>query len=319
MESTNFTVVQSNELIEAAYALTVDEMRLLLLASSKVDSRKSNVGKITIHPDEFAKTFNLPKKHIYDNLRKSVSQIMRKPVVFFEDGERVERAWLIENRYKSDPSDGTYITIQFSPLIEPFIFDLKERFTVIDFEKAAKLNTPFSFRLYQWLVKAKNLNSKKDGHSIAVELEIEWMKEQSGNKGSYPQWRDYKDRVIQPAIDQINSKTDISVIWKPIKVGRKVQAVQFNYVVEESEFAKPIRPRLNRRPKVMKGSHEEGVWMRKNLALLLDYEKALKEYDCAAKLDIKDVERIAEYSSICDNVTHERAKKELLNRRKKAA
>lgn len=316
MDRKIFTVVQSNELIEAAYSLTVDEMRLILLASSKVDSRRSNVGQITIYPDEFSKAFNLPKKHVYDNLRKSVSQIMRKPVVFFEDGERIERAWLIENRYKSDPTDGTYITIQFSPLIEPYLFDLKEKFTVVDLEKAAKLNTPFSFRLYQWLVKAKNLRLNKDGCSIAVELEIEWMKEQSGNKGSYPQWRDYKERVIQPAVDQINSKTDISVIWKPIKQGRKVSSIQFNYVIEEASFAKPVRPRLSRRPKVTKGSHEEGVWMRKNLRILLEYERDLKLYDCKAKLEIKDVERIAEYSSICDHVTHKRAKKELLARRK---
>ena len=312
MVSERFTIVQSNELIEAAYSLTVDEMRLLLFASSKVDSRKPNVGKITIFPDEFANIFNLPKKHIYDNLKKSVSQIMRKPVVFFEGGERIERSWLIENRYKTDPIEGTSVTIQFSPLIEPYLFDLKERFTVIDLEKAARLNTPFSFRLYQWLVKAKNIKSNQDGYSIAVELEIDWMKEQSGNKDSYPHWRDYKDRVIQPAIQQINTKTDISVIWKPLKQGRKVYAIQFNYVLEKDDSCiKPIRPRLYRRPKVMKGTHEEGVWMRKNLALLLEYEAQLKRYDDKEKLALTDLRKIAEYASICDRITEDRAKKEI--------
>ena len=312
------TVVQSNELVEAAYALTVDEMRLILLASSKIDSRKAKVGKITIFAHEFAEKFGLPKKHIYDNLKKSVSQIMRKPIVFFENSERIERAWFIENRYQVNSGDGTYVTIQFSPLIEPYLFELKDKFTSINFEYASKLNSPFSFRLYQWLIKVKNLkNNRNKSDVISVVLDISWMKERSGNANSYPQWRDYKDRVIAPAIEQINSKTDISVIWEPVKKGRAIHAIKFSYVVEATAFAKPIRPRLYRRPKVVKGSNEEGSWMRKNLFLLLSYQEELKIYDSSAKLDIKDLERIAEYSSICDRVIHQNALKELAERRSK--
>lgn len=311
------TVVQSNELVEAAYALTVDEMRLILLASSKIDSRKANVGKITIFAHEFAEKFGLPKKHIYDNLKKSVSQIMRKPIVFFENKERIERTWFIENRYQVNSGDGTYVTVQFSPLIEPYLFELKDKFTSINFEYAANLNSPFSFRLYQWLIKVKNLkNNRNKSDVISVVLDISWMKERSGNVNSYPQWRDYKDRVIVPAVEQINSKTDISVIWEPVKKGRAIHAIKFSYVVEATAFAKPIRPRLKRRPKVLKGSDAEGRWMRANLKLLLAYERDLKEYDSLAKLAIKDVERIAEYSAIFDRETHKRAMQELSERRK---
>lgn len=56
--------------------------------------------------------------------------------------------------------------------------------------------------------------------------------------------------------------------------------------------------------------------MRANLKLLLAYERDLKEYDSLAKLDIKDVERIAEYSAIFDRETHKRAMQELSERRK---
>lgn len=55
--------------------------------------------------------------------------------------------------------------------------------------------------------------------------------------------------------------------------------------------------------------------MRANLKLLLAYEIELKAYDLAAKLDIKDVERIAEHSPSFDRVTHKRALRELYERR----
>ena len=57
--------------------------------------------------------------------------------------------------------------------------------------------------------------------------------------------------------------------------------------------------------------------MRKNLSLLLSYRTEWKNYDSSAKLDIKNLERIAEYSSICDRVIHQNALKELAERRSK--
>lgn len=312
------TVVHSNELVEAAYSLNVDEMRLILLAATKIDSRKLDIGEIELFPSEFVSAFGTNSKNVYRSLKQAAKGIGRKPIIIPIVGTTKVRElyWLSYNEYDND-DNGTSIKLKFNSELSPYLFDLKNNFTVIKFEQAAKLNTPFSFRLYQWLIKAKNFDNSKEGDSVQVILEIEWIKSQSGLQGKHERWSKFSEKVIQPAVELINSKTDISVIWKPIKKGRKVYAIQFNYVVEAGAFAKPVRPRLKRRPKVVKGSHEEGNWMRKNLTLLLNYEKALKEYDNKARLDIKDIERIIEYSSICDYVTHERAKRELLARRKK--
>lgn len=314
------TVVHSNELVEAAYSLNVDEMRLILLAATKIDSRKPDIGEIELFPSEFVGAFGTNSKNVYRSLKQAAKGVGRKPIIIPLVGTTKVRElyWLSYNEYDND-DNGTSIKLKFNPELSPYLFDLKNNFTVIKFEQAAKLNTPFSFRLYQWLIKAKNLDNSKEGHSVQVVLDIDWIKSQAGLQGKHERWSKFSEKVIQPAVELINAKTDISVIWKPIKQGRKVHAIKFNYVVEAGALAKPVRPRLKRRPKVVKGSHEEGVWMRKNLALLLDYKKALKEYDCTAKLGIKDVERIAEYSSICDRLTHDRAEKELLARRKKAA
>ena len=204
-----------------------------------------------------------------------------------------------------------------SPLIEPYLFELKERITAINFEFASKLNTPFSFRLYQWLKKVENLNKNKDGYAISTILNVDWMKDKAQLQG-YDRWDNFNLRLIKPAIDKINANTDISVFYEPVKSGRKVTAVKFSYVVEKDESCiKPLRPRLFRRPKVVKGSHEEGVWMRKNLALLLEYEVQLKRYDDKEKLALADLRKIADYASICDKMTEDRVKNEIALRTKK--
>ena len=311
------TVVQANELVDASYNLSIDELRVVARGSTKVDSRQKRVGEIRIESSEFITAYGLEKNNrAYSSLRDAVRSLMRKPVRIVQ-GERVfEFAWLQMNEYSL--GDGSHVVIEFSPRIEPYLFELKDRFTAINFEYAAKLNTPFSFRLYQWLYKAKKLKSAKSGlDTISVQLDIEWMKAQSGLTDKHRTWGKFRDKVITPALDRINANTDLSVLYESIKAGRKVVAVKFTYVVEVGSIEKPLRPRLLRRPKVTKGSHEEGVWMRKNLALLLDYEAKLKAYDKAARLTLPDLRKMLEYASVAEKELQIRLSDELKKRQAK--
>ncbi|MCA2494100.1 replication initiation protein [Vibrio alginolyticus] len=311
------TIVHANELVEASYSLSIDELRIIALASTKVDSRKKNIGEIRIDVSEFKEAYGLAHGRVYSDLRDAVKSIMRKPIRLFDGKEVLELAWLSSNRYRID--DGSHVIIEFSPKVEPYLFEMKERFTAINFEHAARLNTPFSFRLYQWLYKAKKLNKNKKGEVVEVIFEVDWMKSQTALIGEYERWEAFKRKVLTPAVEKINANTDLSVIYKPIKTGRKVTAVKFTYVVEVGSIEKPLRPRLARRPKVLKGSHEEGVWMRKNLALLLDYEAKLKAYDAEAKLTLPDLRKMAEYASIAEPELQQRLKKEIEERTTKKA
>ncbi|MGL5291651.1 MAG: replication initiation protein, partial [Vibrionaceae bacterium] len=215
----------------------------------------------------------------------------------------------------------SHVVVEFSSRIEPYLFELKDRFTAVNFEYAARLNTPFSFRLYQWLIKAKKLHKHQQGEAVVVELTVEWMKSQAGLSGDYERWGHFSERVIKPAVEKINQHTDISVIWQPIRTAKKITAVRFIYSPEAATQAKPLRPRLHRRPKTEKGSYQEGAWLRNNKKLLLDYEQALKQYDPKAKLDIADLRRlVAIYESLgeCSEIhaDYQQRLQELKERRK---
>ncbi len=313
------TVVQANDLIEASYNISIDEMRLISFVASRVDSRKSSIGEVKIYPSEFAEAFGLDRHNMHRNLINAIKSLANKSVTMpLDDKRNVVLPWIGLGIYDRQPDDASHVIVAFSQYIEPYLFELKERFTAINFEYAAKLTTPFSYRLYQWLYKAKNLNNSKQGETIQVVLDIDWMKSQAVLSGSYDRWDVFKDKVIIPAVERINANTDLSVIYEPMKTGRKVTAVRFNYVVEtDPTFSKPIRPRLARRPKVTKGSHEEGVWMRKNLALLLDYEAKLKAYDKVAKLTLSDLRKMIEYASVAEKELQIRLSDELKKRQAK--
>ncbi|MEZ8495223.1 replication initiation protein [Vibrio splendidus] len=314
------TIVHSNDLVEASYNLSIDEMRLISYVSTKIDSRKPNVGEIKVYPSEFAEAFGLNKHNIHRNLVNSIKSLATKAVTMPLDGKRnVVLPWLGMGVYDRQPTDSSHVIVAFSSYIEPYLFELGERFTAMKFEYASRLNTPFSFRLYQWLNKARHLYSSKDGDTTYVVLEVDWMKSQAGLGGKHRSWGKFRDKVIQPSIDKINAGTDLSVIWEPVKTGRSVTAVKFNYVVEVGVINKPVRPRLYRRPKVTKNSHEEGVWMRKNLTLLLNYEDELKSYDSKAKVTLPDLRKMVEYAKIVDLELEVRLQREISLRVRKTA
>lgn len=327
------SVVHHNDLIESSYKLNIDEMRLLNLALTKIDSRKPNVGIIEIYPDEFSEMFDLSKKNVWRNMKNSLLSIMQKPVKlrFKDDNGKLKEkviAWLGSTTYFADQADGAKIELEFTPQIIPYLFELHGNFTRINFEYASRLNTPFSFRLYQWLTREYKM---KKGSVYELSMTIENIKSCAQLTNSYPVWMDFKKKIIQPSIDAINQKTNLSVSYSVTKLGRKVHSLTFTYIDEVAKVTKalnngeavelsnqkPIRPRLLRRPKVTKGSHAEGEWQRSNLKLLAQYQTDLKNWDNAARLTIPDLRKLIEYSRLFAQDIHDTAVKELEKRTRK--
>ena len=332
---TDLTIVHHNDLIASSYRLDIDEMRLLNLALTKVDSRQSNIGKIEIYPDEFAEMFNLNKKNIWRNMKNSLLSIMKKPVkIRFLDENRTLKesyiAWLGSTTYFVDQSDGAKIELQFTPDISPYLFELQGNFTKINFEYASRLTTPFSFRLYQWLVREHHI---KQGQYYAITMTLDEIKASAQLDSSYSRWVDFNRFVIIPAVDAINQKTNLSLSYSVTKKGNKVYSLTFTYIDEmqkaisaeskNEQFTfseqKPMRPRLLRRPKVSKGSHDEGVWQKANYEILSLYQKQLKAWDKPARLTIPDLKKLIEYSRLFGRKTHETAIEELKIRTKVAS
>ncbi len=323
------TVVHSNKLINACYSLTLDEMRVLNLALTKIDSRKKSSGAIDILPEDFANLYSLPKKNVWRNLEKSLSSIMKKPIViYYTNGKgklkKREIPWIVFKDSYVDPKDGSKITISFSDHILPYLFELQKDFTSVNIEYVARLNTSFSFRLYQWLV--QEFQSNYNG-SYNLLMTIEEIKRQACLEGNYTLFKDFHRRVIKPAVKAINHKTNLSVTYEIILKSNKAHAISFTYIDEHERLSsgevlelgdqQPYRPRLLRRPKVTKGSHAEGEWQKTNLKLLRDYQTDLKTWDSTAKLTMADLKKLIEYSRLFDSATYDAAVKELEERQSK--
>ena len=284
--------------MHAGYSLDINEQRLINLALSKINSKKSNPGKIVIYPTEYAKCFGLSKHSVYEQLSSAAESLRDKSVTILDDsGEAFSIPWVSSAKYEKLKNQGSFINIEFSKEIEPYIFNIEGNFTELFFHNTVKLNTLASFRLYGLLNEVRNYKNYKRRGSVVMNLQLPEMKKKLFLSESYEAWRDFKNRVLLPAIEKINAHTDLCVTFQPKKMGNCITAIEFSYI-PQSDGQHIARPRLARRPKVKKGSHEEGVWARVNLNRLGGYELSNQNENPTFRLAKADIRRCVEYAKI---------------------
>ena len=113
------------------------------------------------------------------------------------------------------------VTVRFSKELIEHISEVYENFTRYKIENIAKLNSQYSIRLYELLVSW--LSAEK-----TPIFEIQEFREQLGlNPDEYDRIQNLKQRVLLPAIEQINENTDITVSHKQHKAGRNIKGFSF--------------------------------------------------------------------------------------------
>ena len=112
-------------------------------------------------------------------------------------------------------------------------------YVLLDLNIIKGLQSKYSIALYEFLRDYKNIKT--------VKIKIADFKKLMGSEKYYSDFNKLRDRVISPAIGDINEKTDLNVSHKEINEGKKIVALQFfieekikkeksvNVVIENSE------------------------------------------------------------------------------------
>ncbi|HAH4691421.1 TPA: replication initiation protein [Escherichia coli] len=306
-------VAQGNQLIEGSYDITLAEIRLLWLALTKIDSKKPQPrsSEIVLTAPEYSSTYGVDLANAAHQLQAVSESLGSKPIYTYEYNSQknrmdtVLRFWFSQIAYGS--ANGADVTLSFSDKVTPFLYDLKNEFTQMNVFTMAKLDSPFAFRLYSWLNRYRYFDKYRNPKSGVIRTEnisIDWMKERAGLAGKYADFKNFRVRVLDPAVNAINRTTDLTVRYETVTAVRKVTHIVFSYIVEGDKAyirVKPEPPKLPRRPRVKKGSHSEGEWAKSCLDKIRDYENKLKDYDTKEELPIKFLRKQILYYEIIGN------------------
>jgi len=229
-------VVKSNALIEASYRLTAQEQRIVLAAMSQIQPGEEITDQVmyAISAQDISELTGIKKDNLYKKLEEAALRLKRREIrIPYEpngQGKKPEvlvTSWLQSIRYI--PNTGT-VQVRFSHDVLPYISQLKKQFTVYKLKNIAKLTSSHAIRLYELLVQWKSTGSRT--------VEIDWLKNAFLLNGKYPSIKDFKVRVLEPAVHQINLQTNLWVNWEQKKTGRKVTHISFSFGLKDDPTPK---------------------------------------------------------------------------------
>lgn len=219
------------------------EMRLFLLALQNVNPHISQNDKyydrgfkeLHLTPNKVKEIFGHGE---YLHRLKEVCNhlIQRSVVIEGENGERIYYALFGRIRYQ--PRDG--LRIKFNDDMRPLILDILESgysYTKVSMKQIFQLSSAYAMRLLELMLQYRGMmRDKKIVRQMALD-ELRFRLDVQ--EGTYPAIKDFKRRVLDAPIREINEKTQYRISYENVKTGRKVTGFIFTMdcsnVVPESE------------------------------------------------------------------------------------
>ena len=235
-------IVKSNAFVGASYGLGVVEQRLILLAILKAretDSVSEAIGKmLTIHASDYMMHFAVDRATAYKCLENAVNGLYESEYRFIEilpNGERKTHRERFVSGVTYSKGLGL-VQLKFTPETIPLVIGLSENFTKYEIEQVSKLSSQYALRLYeilaQWRTKGKCM------------LKLAELRFKFGLlDGEYPRMDNFKKRVLDIAVSEINANTDITTSYEQHKQGRKI--VGFTFTIKQKSTAQQTKQTAN--------------------------------------------------------------------------
>lgn len=217
---------QDYDLIHGMYQLDVRPKLLLLLTIAHIDPMRPPSEQkgfsTTITAKEWQETFP-GSSQPYRDLKDAAEGLMGKRVWIIPS--KKWRHWIRGAEYHE--GEGA-VTITLEDSLLPFLCAPGGlvRFATVNLTHVSGLRRFASIRLYELL--------NQFVYSGVRQIAVDDLREMLTGEGAYPVYSDFKKRVIDPAVNEINKKTNLRTRYDQIKKGRPVVALKF-YIAEDSQ------------------------------------------------------------------------------------
>ncbi len=238
----NALVVKSNALVEASYRLGLNEQRLILCCISQIRRDEPITDKImySVSASEFAKICDIDPKIAYQQLQSTAITLKRREIRITQEpnGQGRRKKTLIANWVQTieyTEGEGT-VKLRFNHDILPYLTGLSRCFTSYKLKNVVCMSSSYGVRIYELLAQWERFGERV--------ISVQWLKENLQIEKKYEKLRDFKRRVLDPAIKDINKNSDLWVKWEQRKTGRKVTHLIFNFGYKEDQKKKPSKPEV---------------------------------------------------------------------------
>lgn len=223
-KSKDLRVYKANAVVEASYDLSVAEHRLLLACFTQIGREATDERLYRVYARDIAELADIPTPDAYRDAAVATERLYERSVEVLEGPngtappKKRKFRWIQEAVYAEGEG---YVDVRLSTSILPYVNNLLEQYTVYHMQDVARMTSRYAIRVYELLVQWRRRGSR--------EVEVEWLRGALGARDRYSNFKDFRRRVIEPAVQQINERSPLHVEWKPRKTGRKVTHIEFTF------------------------------------------------------------------------------------------
>jgi len=223
--TSNNVVIANDFIMRSASKLTLNEMKLLRLIITQCRKGDKGFYVYSLRAVDFAKLLDIDKDDMRRNLRKMTRHIMQE-VLEIENpktGDWIQFHWTDECEYKS----GT-VTIKIADRLSPFLLDLKGHFTRYKFEEILPFKSSHAFKIYEVLL--ANIDDRQQPHAdkySTVNVSMDTLRLITNTKDKYDRYANFRTRVLEPAVKEINERSKYHVTATPYKNNNTIVGIEF--------------------------------------------------------------------------------------------
>lgn len=224
----NNIIKKSNEMIfNSKYNISETSINFINYLIAKIKVEDTDFEEYIMPYTEIRKMSGITGGNNKEVGKKLAFELMSKPFTINECAYN----WLS----KADFSNNEYLKVRIDRDLKPYLLQLKKNFTKINLENFISLNSKYTKRLYEIAISRHNLTKYKE---CSIELNIDDIRTNWEIPKSYV-YKNIKD-LFEKAKEDINSKTEIEIDFKPIQAIRGKRIEKMVITIKPNDILKSL-------------------------------------------------------------------------------
>lgn len=225
--STSLTeyVVQSNSLITAKQSLSLNSSKLIRAAIKQIDLEDTEFKPYIITIPDISRMLNIAPSNLYKYIWDITDNIIENPVKFKQViGGKISWTkipWIQECDYHPDIG----LVLHLNEKLKPFLLNLEQEYGY-SYDKISEMKSIYSIRIFE-IINSQIGNEAIPPAGTHVIIRIEDLKEACDCEDKYKEFSNFRMRVLDGAVKEINVFSNYKVSYTYIKEGRKVAYIDF--------------------------------------------------------------------------------------------
>lgn len=233
----NYLVVESNDWVRyGRYNLTAQQFNILCYCISKIKPGMEELETYDFDLKDLCAICGIKSAgQNIANFKESIEKLAN--ITFWmetDEAHELHRLFESVKIYKRD----TRVSIKIDDYLKPHLLSQRENFIAYLCENVIVMKSTYSKYLYRLF--------KSYAYMGEYETTLDYLKMQLGCGDYEGRYDNFRRKVIEKAIEEINRYTDLEVSYQPIRVGRSIGRLHFTIKQKPEDSVEYGRATLER-------------------------------------------------------------------------